>query len=606
MKPNQQDQEHLMAELACLRQRVAELETMLAEHKQLQQRLQESEQMVRALLGTPFHLVGFVNAEGIILDVNEIMARRMGYRVDELVGRYGWDLLPPDLARSRKAYADHVFQSGQPVRFEDERQGIWYDNVFQPVFNGQGRVTKVAVLARDITEHKRMEQELERRVQERTAELAASEARYREAEEQARQAQEETLRVHRLLMALSQAAQAVQQARTRQDVFRLMGEEIRKLGFQAAIFDVAEDHTFLTFHYLTSWRRMQQVTQRLLGLSLLEMRVPLAPDGFFQPIIEGGESRFCQDTAALATRGFPRLGYVAFEKLLTLLRMRHSIYAPLTVAGQTRQLLGVFGDELLEADVPTVTAFANQAAIALENARLLEELAASSAHLRRLAQRVINAQEEERRRLSQALHDEAGQALTALRISLELLRDDLAGEAGASGGRLDDAIALTTQTMEELRLLARDLRPPALDAVSLDQALAGVCQDFVRRTQIAVDYLGAPMPPVSEAVSITLYRFLQEALTNAVRHAHASRVSVTLRCDGRAINLAVEDNGKGFDKKVLLPAAGRSAGLGLLGIQERLEMLGGRLDITSQIGRGTRLVGWVPLQNAGLERGGKR
>ena len=176
-----------------MRQRIAELEAMLAEHEQVKQMLQESEQRLKALPGTPFHAVGLVDAKGIILDVNETTARRLGRGVDELIGRYGWDLLPPELARTRKARVDQVFQSGQPVRFEDERRGIWYDNVFQPIFDERGEVVKVAILAQDITERKRMEQELERRAQERTAEQAASKAHCREAEQQARRSQEETL-----------------------------------------------------------------------------------------------------------------------------------------------------------------------------------------------------------------------------------------------------------------------------------------------------------------------------------------------------------------------------------------------------------------------------
>jgi len=151
--------------------------------------------------------------------------------------------------------------------------------------------------------------------------------------------------------------------------------------------------------------------------------------------------------------------------------------------------------------------------------------------------------------------------------------------------------------MEQVRSLAQNLRPPSLDTVGLNATLEGFCLDFAEGTLLAVDYAGAEVPPLPQAVSICLYRFLQEALTNVIRHAQASQVSVALRCGARTVTLSVEDDGRGFDKQALV-----SGGIGLLGMRERLELVGGRLEIESQPGQGTRLTARVPLEKAHLER----
>ena len=132
----------------------------ITERKQAEDALRESEATARAILNTPIDAMGLIDTSGIILDINETMARSLGGSVNELIGLFGWDLLPPELAQSRKAIADRVIQSGKPIRFEDERQGIYFDNVFYPVFDAQGEATKIAVMARDITERVQAEEAL--------------------------------------------------------------------------------------------------------------------------------------------------------------------------------------------------------------------------------------------------------------------------------------------------------------------------------------------------------------------------------------------------------------------------------------------------------------
>lgn len=294
-------------------------------------------------------------------------------------------------------------------------------------------------------------------------------------------------------------------------------------------------------------------------------------------------------------------------------------YRLLSAAGEPIGVLALFSKHAIASDEDALLeGLANTAAQVIQTARAEEELRKHRDHLeelvaertaelvganerlRRLAQQVISAQEEERQRLSRELHDEAGQALTALKIGQELIQADLPAESGSLYQRLAEAIALTDTTMEQMRLLAQDLRPPALDAVGLGPALEGFCRDFARRTQLSIDYLGAELPVLPEAINISLYRFLQEALTNVAKHARADQVRVALSYDAATVRLSVEDDGQGFDKQAVLSASGQptGVGLGLLGTQERLDLLGGWLEVESHLGQGTRLTAHIPCEEA--------
>lgn len=214
--------------------------------------------------------------------------------------------------------------------------------------------------------------------------------------------------------------------------------------------------------------------------------------------------------------------------------------------------------------------------------------------IQELAKRIVVAQEEERQRISRELHDEAGQALTALKISLEIIQGEVtAGEEGLRQN-LAEAIALTDTTRDRIRQLARGLRPPALDTVGLNLTLEDFCQNFGRLTQLAISYEGTPYLQLQDAANICLYRVLQEALTNVAKHAQASQVQVKLWADETAVHLSIADDGVGFVGQTAVTRL-HSAGLGILGMHERVELLGGHLEIQSAPGAGTRLVARLPL-----------
>jgi signal transduction histidine kinase len=215
--------------------------------------------------------------------------------------------------------------------------------------------------------------------------------------------------------------------------------------------------------------------------------------------------------------------------------------------------------------------------------------------IQKLAKRVVAAQEEERHRISRELHDEAGQALTALKIGLELIQGEISGSEAVQAS-LNEIIALADQTRDRIRHLARGLRPPALDTLGLSLTLEDFCRTFARQTQLAIEFQASSLPELSDAQNICLYRCLQEALTNVARHAVARKVSVKLWCDESAVHLSVTDDGIGFDGRTSDPTRNHLPGLGLLGMQERLELLGGWLEIQSQPEQGTAIIAHLPFE----------
>jgi signal transduction histidine kinase len=212
-----------------------------------------------------------------------------------------------------------------------------------------------------------------------------------------------------------------------------------------------------------------------------------------------------------------------------------------------------------------------------------------------VARRVVIAQEEERTRVSRGLHDEAGQAMAALKINLQLLRQEPGCDDAGMGQSLDAAIDLLDETWEQIRRVARDLRPPALDALGLNDTLDDFCAQFAMRTRLEITYEGTAVPDIADAQEISLYRLLQEALANAAMHAQATRVEVVLRRDRSTVQLTVSDDGNGMDPGILDDVNRR--GLGVVGMRERIEALGGRFTIDGDA-RGTTITATLPLEDA--------
>jgi signal transduction histidine kinase len=214
-------------------------------------------------------------------------------------------------------------------------------------------------------------------------------------------------------------------------------------------------------------------------------------------------------------------------------------------------------------------------------------------NIRHMAERVVSAQEEERQRISRELHDDLGQALTTHLLSLRNLQEDLSIPVEVMFERLQSLYEQSYEILVKIRRLARDLRPPVLDALGLRVAMQTYCTEFTRRTHLPVIFeADTSLPELPDTYNTTLYRALQEALTNVVKHAQASQVWVDLSAEDDRVNLTVQDNGIGLDE-----GKQSSNGIGLAGLRERITIAGGTLNISSAPKRGTVLSAQFPLQD---------
>jgi signal transduction histidine kinase len=220
-----------------------------------------------------------------------------------------------------------------------------------------------------------------------------------------------------------------------------------------------------------------------------------------------------------------------------------------------------------------------------------------------LLRRLVGAQEEERRRISRELHDQTGQHLTALLLGLKTLNSSTGNGSSSLHKSLFQLQKLTERLVDEAHHLAWELRPAALDDLGLETAIFNYVEKWSERNSIPLDFhsglakLRLP-PPVETAV----FRIVQEALTNILKHAEATRVSVMLEYRNDELLVIVEDNGRGFQLDVPLSVK-EPGGLGLVGIRERVALVGGKLNIESELGSGTTLAIRIPAPVSVQQKG---
>ncbi len=246
---------------------------------------------------------------------------------------------------------------------------------------------------------------------------------------------------------------------------------------------------------------------------------------------------------------------------------------------------------LSQRDVALLETVGSQLSIAIENATRYGEAQARETLRGELLHQVVSAQESERQRIARELHDGTGQALTALGLGFAAASENMRHNPTLAAAQLAELKTMSTQALQELRDLIVDLRPSLLDDLGLVPALQSQVQSFTQRTGVQADFvLNGRRQRVQPEIETIVYRIAQEALTNVTKHAQARRVTVQIGFDEHELHLEVRDDGRGFDA-----ANGRRQVWGLLGMQERVALVGGSCVVQSQPGQGTAVQVTIPI-----------
>jgi PAS domain S-box-containing protein len=515
-------------------------------------------------------IVDAISDELVVLDVsNQTIqqvnrtAQEMHPEFDTIIGRSFYDVYPcedhqntngchcpiPDvLSTGASVQVTHVHPGDKP----GEKR--YLDIVASPMRDAQGNITRVVELMRDVSEEKQMKESLIRR--------------------------------NIQLGILNAIAITVNQSLNLQDILgRALDEVLRLTAVDVGAVFLQAD--MLGKLELAAYQGLSEEAARLASqMGML--------DGSCGGVIDRGEVVLVPDLARYRGR---RARSLKRERLNSLMHIpliaKGSILGSMCVGTRLKHQ---FSDEERE----MLTAIGSQIAVAIENARLYAEVQQKE-HIRgELFKKGINAQEEERKRIARELHDETSQNLTALLfLSEEIVEMD---DPEIAKMRLVQMQNLVKLTLDGVHKIIFDLRPSMLDHLGLVPALRWYAESRLSPKDVRVEIKEVSRPRRMPAeVETALFRVVQEAINNVARHAAARNLRIELEFTDQSVKVEVEDDGIGFDigsSQMISPEDGR--GLGLMGMQERIELLGGEIIVETNPGLGTMLVIQVPLPEGSI------
>lgn len=489
-------------------------------------------------------------AEGNFLFVNETFARLAGWQPADLLAVNAASVLHPDsLAIARRAWEMIRSGAGQQAPAEitlvDRRGRSHILETAGTMIEYQGR-RALAWFTRDISERKMRENELRRR--------------------------------NRELTALNAVASAVSTPLPANEILsRTLSEVLTALDLETGWVFV------LTDEGRGQLAACQGLAANLAGVAFPDCRCGLALSEHTSLIVETTDQR-CALQQALSSTGRPLTCHAT---------------VPLSAGGRILGALSVAtasSHHFDQAEMALLAAVGQQMGVALENARLWEELRQKERVRGELLARVIRAQEEERQRIARELHDSIGQSLNALVFGLNAVATALEQTPEQVGSLVERLKVSASDTVKELQSLIYDLRPSLLDDLGLVRALHWYAQERLQAhgVEVSVDMPSEAqrLPP---EVETALFRIGQEAMTNIGKYAQAQEVYISLRIEPRTVQMEIVDDGVGFAPAEVLAGKNGRQGWGLLGMQERAALLGGEMSIDSEPGQGTHLHVTLPL-----------
>ena len=641
MKDERKTKKQLIEELGHLRRQVAEAS------------MRGREETARTLLNLTVDSILLLDRDGAILYVNEIAALRLGKKVNELVGTNIFDIFSPDDVESKMVRRNEILRAREPMLFEEKWKDIIFETSVYPILNKEGEVDRVAIFAKDINKRKKMEKALceseeryrllaenatdsiwIRDMDLRHTYVSPSVTRLRgfSVEEVMTQSIDDSLTPASLelvrkawteemlfeemedkdpgrtrTLELEQYCKDGSTVWTEVETIFLRDEEGRPTGILGCTRDITERKNFeaelekyterlehevykKTLEFRKSEAKYRDLVEKMNeGVITLdaEMKVSFVNPAFLRMV-------GCHEEEVLG-KHFTEVSW-ADEEAMSIItkesekrrKLRSSRYEV-----KARHKTGKIVHTLTSA-TPIKGPdgeFAGSYAVVTD----ISEQKKLERALKELSTRLVNLQEQERRRIACELHDEIGGFLTGMAIELELLNHEPEMKGKTQINHLTSLRDQIHRTIDAVQRVSYELRPAILDDLGLPSALRWYVDTFRERTRIKARLrLAAALKRLPEAVEIAVFRISQEALTNVARHSKAESVSLVLSRAKNRLSLSVKDDGVGFDPDKLYGEP-EERGFGIFGIRERLRSLGGNLDLQSEPGEGTRLVVTIPI-----------
>jgi PAS domain S-box-containing protein len=496
-----------------------------------------------------------------IIAANEAVLKRHGKPEKDVVGKYCYDVShglpgvchPPH----HECPINAVWQTGQTARtthvhvydLEGERQERYVDIIASPISDRQGNVIAVAELMRDVTEAKQLELKISQ--------------------------------VHEQLSALNRVACAVSQSLDLDAVLKSALDvtlEIMKVNTGGILLwdDERQMLCYRVYHGLSN-----EYAQGVCCHS---------GEGIAGKVAQTGEAIMVEDIStdprATHTNLINAEGLRAF--ISVPLRTKDNILGVLNIASHEARKFSPEHVQLLES-------IAAQVAVAVENARLHQQVQRQDESRGDLLREIFSIQEEERRRIARELHDETSQTLASLAASLQAIAAVLPPDANEVSVRLRQLQSLSVNILDEIHKLIYELRPTLLDDLGLVAALRWLTENSLMTAGVAVDFKTAGRQKrLAPQLETALFRVVQESIYNIARHAEAKNASLSIQFKKDVIIISVKDDGSGFDVEEAMSSKQRPRGLGLLGMKERVELFNGTFDIRSHPGKGTEIYIEIP------------
>ncbi|MFC1905411.1 GAF domain-containing protein [Chloroflexota bacterium] len=523
----------------------------------------QSDNYLRAIMNSLEDELLVIDKDYCILDVNDAVVTRHRKSRSEIIGKTCHEVShglsevcsPP----CHECPVDTVWKTGKVSRathvhiYDDgDNKDRYIDIIASPIFDGSGNVTAVVELMRDITTAKTME------------------SRVSEA--------------YQSLLALNTIASAVSQSLDLGTVLNTALEktlEIMKLNTGCILLwdETRQSLCYKVHHGLSDGYVQTQFCS--LG------------DGIAGQVAKTGKAIIVEGISA----GARDINYA-----LSLAEGLQTIASVPLFFGE--RVLGVLSIATRETrkfssqDIQLLESIAAQIAIAVENAKLHQEVQRKEEIRGELLREIFSIQEEERRRIARELHDETSQSLASLVANLETVSELLEVSKERAAARLGDAQSLSIGILDEIHRIIYELRPTLLDDLGLVSAIRWLVDNNLRAQGIFVDFKTTGrkkrIPPQIET---TLFRVIQETVSNIARHSCAKNVTLNLHFKKEGVRVKINDDGKGFDVEEAINSRERPRGLGLLGMRERVELMNGNLNIYSGCGAGTEVNITIPADS---------